>query len=187
MSPTPAIGSAACDAASLARATLDTPLGPLAVFADAVAVRVVEFDPARTARHARRLPLPAEVVERPNSVIDRLADELAEYFRGTLTEFRVPVSGIGTDFERRVWAQLLAIPFGETTSYAAIARAIGEPGASRAVGRANGANPVSILVPCHRVVRTGGALGGYGGGLDRKRWLLDHEARVAGCALPFAG
>jgi methylated-DNA-[protein]-cysteine S-methyltransferase len=105
-------------------------------------------------------------------------DQLTSYFDGGLATFDLALSLDGTPFQRRVWQELCAIPYGSAISYAELARRIGKPGASRAVGSANGRNPVSIIVPCHRVIGADGGLGGYGGGLDRKRWLLEHEAEA---------
>jgi methylated-DNA-[protein]-cysteine S-methyltransferase len=106
-------------------------------------------------------------------------DQLEQYFSGDRKTFSLPLDLVGSDFQRQVWGALSAIPYGETRSYAEVARAVGQPRAARAVGLANNQNPVAIIVPCHRVVGAGGALVGYGGGLQRKRWLLDHEARFA--------
>ncbi len=105
-----------------------------------------------------------------------VVDQLHAYFDGDLTEFRIPVRLDGTDFQRKVWSNLQHIPYGETISYGDLARRVGSPNASRAVGLANGRNPVCIIVPCHRVIGSNGQLTGYGGGLERKTWLLDHEA-----------
>jgi len=105
----------------------------------------------------------------------QVAKELLEYFAGSRTEFSFPVEAEGTDFNRKVWAQVARIPYGKTTTYGEIARAIDNPGASRAVGTANGRNPIPIVIPCHRVVAAGGRLGGFGGGLSLKRRLLDLE------------
>jgi len=102
-------------------------------------------------------------------------DQLSAYFAGDLTEFNLELDIVGTEFQRRVWTALLTIPYGETRSYGEIARQIGAPGAFRAVGLANGHNPIGIIVPCHRVIGANGSLTGYGGGLDRKRMLLDME------------
>jgi methylated-DNA-[protein]-cysteine S-methyltransferase len=102
-------------------------------------------------------------------------DQLAGYFAGELTDFDLPLAPAGTAFQLRVWAALRTIPYGQTTSYGELAGQLGNPGASRAVGLANGRNPIAIVVPCHRVIGADGRLTGYGGGLDRKRWLLDHE------------
>jgi methylated-DNA-[protein]-cysteine S-methyltransferase len=107
------------------------------------------------------------------------AAQLGAYFAGRLTSFDLPVTMIGTAFQRLVWSALLDIPYGTTVSYGELAALIGRPSAARAVGLANGRNPVSIIVPCHRVVGSDGSLTGYGGGLERKRYLLDLERRVA--------
>ena len=113
-----------------------------------------------------------------DAVVETAAGELAAYFAGELLEFTVPVAGRGTAFQRRVWAALRDIPYGETESYGQLAARLGDPRANRAVGLANGRNPVAIVLPCHRVIGSTGALTGYGGGMARKRWLLDHEAAV---------
>lgn len=104
--------------------------------------------------------------------------QLAAYFAGELCEFDLPLAPQGTPFQRQVWASLQQIPYGTTVSYKALAAQIGRPGSIRAVGQANGRNPISIIIPCHRVIGANGALTGYGGGLDRKAALLEHEAAV---------
>jgi methylated-DNA-[protein]-cysteine S-methyltransferase len=106
--------------------------------------------------------------------------QLDAYFAGELTEFELRLAPRGTPFQRRVWAGLCEIPFGETRSYGELAESIGCPGAARAVGLANGRNPIAVVIPCHRVIGADGSLTGYGGGLDRKRLLLAHEREVAG-------
>lgn len=111
-------------------------------------------------------------------LLARVAAQLAEYFAGERRVFDVPLAPRGTGFQARVWEQLARIPFGETRSYGELARALGRPSASRAVGAANGKNPISIVVPCHRVIAASGALTGYAGGVAAKRWLLDHERRA---------
>jgi methylated-DNA-[protein]-cysteine S-methyltransferase len=111
------------------------------------------------------------------------ARQLTEYFAGQRTEFDLPLEMAGTDFQRRVWAALREIPYGETVSYGELARGLGQASASRAVGLANGKNPFAVVVPCHRVVGSDGSLTGYGGGLDRKRFLLALEQRVSGKTL----
>ena len=103
------------------------------------------------------------------------ANQFFEYFEGQRTTFDVPFLLKGTDFQQDIWKRLLAIPFGQTTTYGALAQAVDSPGSARAVGQACGANPISIVVPCHRVLTGSGTLGGYGGGLDKKEWLLRHE------------
>jgi methylated-DNA-[protein]-cysteine S-methyltransferase len=113
--------------------------------------------------------------------------QLDEYFAATRTVFDIPVRLEGTSLQLEVWSALAGIPTGTTATYAEIARQIGRPGAARAVGAANGRNPISIVVPCHRLVGTGGGLTGYGGGLDRKRWLLAHERMVSERTAPAYG
>jgi methylated-DNA-[protein]-cysteine S-methyltransferase len=115
---------------------------------------------------------------RDDHCLRRARTQLLAYFANELQCFALPLKLIGTEFQRRVWNELLNIPFGQTISYGELARRIAQPNASRAVGLANGRNPVSIVVPCHRVVGAKGTLTGYGGGLPRKRWLLDHERGV---------
>jgi methylated-DNA-[protein]-cysteine S-methyltransferase len=105
-------------------------------------------------------------------------EQLASYFAGELTTFHLKLAPMGTAFQRRVWDELCLIPFGATASYADIARRIGQPTATRAVGAANGRNPIAIIIPCHRVIGADGTLTGYGGGLECKSWLLRHEAAV---------
>jgi len=111
------------------------------------------------------------------------ADQLDAYFAGALTRFTLPLAPQGSQFQQRVWAALLEIPYGETESYGELAERIGSPGAARAVGLANGKNPIGIVIPCHRVVGSNGNLTGYGGGLERKKQLLDLELAVSGAAL----
>lgn len=117
---------------------------------------------------------------------ERFATERAQlgaYFAGELTLFDLPLAPAGTSFQQRVWRALTEIPYGQTWSYGQLAQRIGAPGAARAVGLANGRNPLPIIVPCHRVIGSTGALTGYGGGIERKRWLLAHETRIAGTRL----
>lgn len=111
------------------------------------------------------------------------AEQLAQYFAGERREFALLLDPAGTPFQQRVWTALRAIPYGETRSYADIANALGAPTATRAVGAANGRNPIGIVVPCHRVIGADGTLTGYAGGVANKRWLLDHESHVAGHSL----
>ncbi|MHB8055173.1 MAG: methylated-DNA--[protein]-cysteine S-methyltransferase [Candidatus Aminicenantales bacterium] len=115
----------------------------------------------------------------PGAVLAAGARQLGEYFAGKRRVFDLPLDLNGTPFQREVWGALQKVPFGETTSYGEIARRIGRPAAVRAVGAANGRNPVSIIVPCHRIVGADGRLTGYGGGLWRKEWLLRHERKYA--------
>jgi len=111
-----------------------------------------------------------------------VATQLAEYFAGDRRAFDLPVAPRGSEFQELVWRALVEIPFGETRSYGQLARSIGQPTASRAVGAANGRNPIAIIVPCHRVIGATGALTGYAGGMAAKRWLLDHERRFVPCS-----
>lgn len=113
-----------------------------------------------------------------SALLLRARRQLDEYFAGTRTTFAVPLAATGTVFERRVWDALRAIPYGTTTSYGVLARQLGDARATRAVGAANGKNPIPIIVPCHRVVGARGELTGFGGGIDRKRWLLEHEGAL---------
>jgi O-6-methylguanine DNA methyltransferase len=123
------------------------------------------------------------IVPGKHRYLSLLKQQLGEYFAGARREFSVPLAPQGTDFERRVWDYLQKIPFGQTRSYGQQARAISKPSASRAVGAANGRNDISILIPCHRVIGASGSLVGYGGGLERKKWLLNHERQVLGAEL----
>jgi methylated-DNA-[protein]-cysteine S-methyltransferase len=123
---------------------------------------------------------PAVDWARDDDAFDDIRGQLEEYFAGTRREFDLTLNPSGTAFQKLVWRALVDIPYGETASYGKTAAAIGEPRAARAVGLANGQNPISIVVPCHRVVGADGSLTGYGGGLDAKRWLLSHEAGHVG-------
>ncbi|MDR3619773.1 MAG: methylated-DNA--[protein]-cysteine S-methyltransferase [Paludisphaera borealis] len=118
------------------------------------------------------------------SILDAARSQLEAYFDGRSQDFNLPMEPDGTPFQRRVWEELGKIPYSETISYAELARRVGKPSAARAVGGANGRNPISVIVPCHRVIAADGTLGGYGGGLDRKLWLLQHEAETLGRDTP---
>lgn len=128
-----------------------------------------------TENRLKRL-LKAEFDEQPSEVIEATIQQLDEYFRRERRGFDLPLLFVGTDFQKRVWAELLRIPYGTTISYGEMARNIGMPKAVRAVANANGANPISIIAPCHRVIGSDGTLTGYGGGLDTKRFLLELES-----------
>ncbi len=132
-------------------------------------------------RRVQRL-LRARFIEAPSPLLDKAARQLDEYFAGYRRTFDIPLSFAGTEFQKTVWRALLAIPFGATVSYGELARRIGQPKAVRAVANANGANPLSIFVPCHRVIGSDRSLTGYGGGLAAKRWLLELESEPL---LPF--
>ena len=151
----------------------DSPIGPLTLVSTDGVLSGLYMD-------RQRYRPPAETFGEPDEApFGRVADQLAEYFAGKRSEFSVPVSLSGTEFQRTVWTALQDIRYGETVSYGELAERIGRPAASRAVGLANGKNPISIIVPCHRVVGSTGDLTGYGGGLDRKQYLLDFEQRTA--------
>jgi methylated-DNA-[protein]-cysteine S-methyltransferase len=149
----------------------DSPLGILEIAGTERGVEAVNFIEGRpSAGAANSNHAPAPLVE--------CGRQLDEYFRGRRTEFDLPLELTGTAFQKEVWRRLRLVPYGETTSYGAIAQAMKRPKAARAVGGANHRNPVSIIIPCHRVVGSGGSLVGYGGGLWRKERLLDHERSV---------
>jgi methylated-DNA-[protein]-cysteine S-methyltransferase len=144
---------------------VDTPIGPLLATADdAGALTGLWFD---------RAPEPAW--ERDDAPFQRLHDQLGAYFAGELREFDLSMAPAGTEWQRTVWGALAEVPYGETLSYGELAAQVGRPTASRAVGAANGRNPISVIVPCHRLIGSTGALTGYAGGLERKEWLLRHE------------
>ena len=158
---------------------MNSPVGPLLLGVSSTAVVALEFAAlehieTQVQRLHKQLNAPiARGDEEP--LLQRLRSELIEYFGSRRRAFDVPISYAGSEFQQRVWTALRAIPYGQTCSYAAIARAVGDPNATRAVGMANGQNPIAIIVPCHRVVNASGELGGYGGGRWRKQLLLDLE------------
>ncbi|WP_156685806.1 methylated-DNA--[protein]-cysteine S-methyltransferase [Mycobacterium sp. Marseille-P9652] len=148
--------------------TVDSPIGPLTLAGrDSVLTHLRMVDQTYEPSRADWSPDP--------KAFDDVVEQLVAYFAGDLTDFDVRIDLHGSEFQRRVWAALLTIPYGETRSYGQIAHQIGAPGSARAVGLANGHNPIAIVVPCHRVIGAGGSLTDYGGGLDRKRTLLDLE------------
>ena len=151
--------------------TIWSPVGELTLVADDRGLAAILWENDRPDRV--RLGALNEKPDHP--VLVETERQLGEYFAGTRRSFDVPLSFAGTDFQKRVWAALLAIPFGETRSYGEIADQLGAPGASRAVGAANGRNPISIIAPCHRVVGSNGKLTGFAGGLEAKAFLLDLE------------
>lgn len=148
--------------------TMRSPIGPLRLVARADALVAIDFP-----NHEGGLS--ARTIRTSHRVLDQARDELDAYFAGARTTFTVPLAAAGTPFQQQVWEALVTIPFAETWSYGQLARAIGRPSASRAVGAANGKNPLPIIVPCHRVIGAAGALVGFGGGLPTKQWLLAHE------------
>lgn len=161
---------------------VETPIGEILVAGDADAVYEIHFGGARTSRpHSADgdVRTPPDWT-RDDAALKYASVQLRSYFAGKRRDFDFPLAPRGTEFQLAVWTALRQIPYGETTTYGEVARTIGRPDAVRAVGAANGANPIPIVVPCHRVIGSNGTLTGFGGGLPAKRWLLDHEARVAG-------
>jgi len=156
---------------------VDSPIGPLTLVAADGELTGLYLDAPRLggrqhAPSAETLGAPGDPASEPFALA---ADQLGAYFAGQLTDFTLPLAPAGTPFQRRVWAALRDIPYGETRSYGQLAGEIGNPAAVRAVGLANGRNPIAIVIPCHRVIGADGSLTGYGGGLDRKRYLLALE------------
>ena len=152
--------------------TVDSPIGPLTLTAaDGLLTGVYMHEQ----RHA---PTASTEWIRDDAWFTPATGQLEAYFAGDLMTFDLPMRLNGTEFQRQVWTGLQAIPYGETISYGELARRVGNPGASRAVGLANGRNPTAIVVPCHRVIGSNGQLAGYGGGIDRKVWLLEHEGAI---------
>ena len=168
-------------------ATMDSAVGPLFLAASRKGLVALEFDARLPGQQSIR-PNPRHLREEKMGIAFEYAprrmrpyvSQLEEYFGGQRREFTIPLDLRGTDFQRACWRALLAIPYGKTRSYADIARAVGKPGAYRAVGTANNRNPVAIVVPCHRVISSDGTLCGYGGGLDVKRKLLELEGALSG-------
>jgi AraC family transcriptional regulator of adaptative response/methylated-DNA-[protein]-cysteine methyltransferase len=168
------------EAVSITFTRFTTPLGPMVAAATEGGLCLLEFVDRRglegeLTRLGRELR--GSVIPGRGPVLEQAVRELEEYFSGARTKFDVPLSASGSDFQRRVWRALTEIPYGETRSYGQVASTVGRSSAVRALGRANGQNRMAIVIPCHRVVGSDGALTGYGGGLWRKRWLLEHERR----------
>jgi methylated-DNA-[protein]-cysteine S-methyltransferase len=175
--------TSATSRSTLARTTLPSPVGDLTLVASDEALVAVIWsgdDPSHVPGVGGET---TEVEAATHPVLSVAARQLDEYFAGTRTTFDVPVHPSGTPFQLAAWDVLRTIPYGETISYGEQARELGAPNKVRAVGAANGRNPLSIIVPCHRVIGANGSLTGYGGGLDNKRWLLEHERRVVGDVL----
>lgn len=146
---------------------LTTPIGNIEIITDDQHIHSIEFFDDE---------IPADYQEPVHNKVSRLCvDQLTEYFNGTRTDFSLPIHINGTEFQNRVWHKLLEIPFGKTISYSTLANRLGDPKCIRAAASANGRNPFVIVVPCHRVIGKDGSLTGYGGGLWRKKWLLEHE------------
>jgi methylated-DNA-[protein]-cysteine S-methyltransferase len=150
--------------------SMESPIGDLTITAEDGLLTGVHM------HEQRHFPAIPASVQRDDAGLAPIVEQLQAYFAGELTDFELPMSARGTEFQRRVWEALCDIPYGETISYGELARWVGNPKASRAVGLANGRNPIAIVIPCHRVIGSDGSLTGYGGGLERKVWLLEHEA-----------
>lgn len=160
--------------------TIDTPVGELLLTASDDGLTGIHF-PRTTEGHRPDAGWQRASAARHAAASGAIAAARAEldaYFAGTLTTFTVPLAATGTSFQQRVWSALRDIPFGETISYLELARRVGDPKAVRAVGGANGRNPIPVIVPCHRVIGADGSLTGFGGGIERKRWLLHHEGAL---------
>jgi AraC family transcriptional regulator of adaptative response/methylated-DNA-[protein]-cysteine methyltransferase len=159
---------------------IETPLGAMVAVADDEGLRLLEFADRRALEgelSILRKRLRTNIVPGEHPHLQTIRSQLADYFSGRKLEFDIPLAPVGSAFQRRAWEILRSIPVGETRSYSWMARQLGDENARRAVGRANGTNMICIVIPCHRVIRADGTLCGYGGGLWRKKWLLDHERR----------
>lgn len=164
---------------SLKISSFSTPLGPLIAIANQKALYLLEFiERNNLKKEIEQLTIKtrSQLIEGTNQPIELIQRELKEYFHGTLHQFKTPIHLFGTPFQKHVWQTLQNIPFGQTWSYVQLAQETGNPSAFRAVANANGKNQLAIIIPCHRVINKNGKLGGYGGGLSNKQWLLDHEA-----------
>jgi methylated-DNA-[protein]-cysteine S-methyltransferase len=154
---------------------IPSPVGDLMLAASDTHIVTVRFAPHTTTEAESRGWIRATGGTPADGILAEARAQLEAYFAGERTTFELPIAPEGTEFQKQVWNALRAIPFGGTISYGELARRIGDPKAMRAVGAANGRNPIPIIVPCHRVIGADGSLTGFGGGLDRKRWLLAHE------------
>jgi len=166
----------------LKNAVLDTPLGPMIAISSEDMLYLLDFaDSKGLDRRIKRLKVgtKSDIISGSTKPILSITDELALYFNGTLKNFNTPIYLLGSEFQKTVWQELINIPYGETRSYLDQAKAINRETSYRAVANANGANKFAIIVPCHRIINNNGELGGYGGGLHRKKWLIDHERKFA--------
>lgn len=174
MSPDTVHGSGAVAREAERHRVVDSPIGPLSLVAAGGALVELRFP------NSPLEPGEGGVEDADDPVLRQAADELDEYFAGERTDFDVPLAPRGTAFQLAAWRALRDIPFGETVSYGDQARRLGDVNKSRAIGAANGRNPIPIIVPCHRVIGANGSLIGFGGGIELKVWLLDHERRIRG-------
>jgi methylated-DNA-[protein]-cysteine S-methyltransferase len=165
----------------LSTITIASPVGPLTLVASDTGLRALLWP------DDVRVSLADTVEDGSHPVLAMAAAQLDEYFAGTRTDFDVPLDPVGTEFQLRAWRALRSIPYSQTVSYGEQAERMGDRRKARAVGAANGRNPISIIVPCHRVVGASGALTGFAGGVDTKSWLLEHERRHTPSAMPDAG
>ena len=156
---------------TLSYSTMDSPVGQLRIVASDAGLRAILWPREREGR----VTFAEEVAECEHPVISSTIQQLDEYMSGARNNFLLPLDPVGTDFQQSVWQALLEIPYGQTQSYGQLADVLGKPGSARAVGSATGRNPISIVVPCHRLIASSGKLTGFAGGIDAKRWLLDHE------------
>ncbi|WP_407521108.1 methylated-DNA--[protein]-cysteine S-methyltransferase [Lacibacter sp. MH-610] len=152
-----------------------SPLGIILLKANKEAITIVSFQDAE----------PASIVYSNSSLLQNAVQQLDEYFRGTRRHFELPLAPAGTDFQQSVWKELVQLSFGTTITYLQLAKRLGNVKSIRAAASANGKNPLAIIIPCHRVIGADGKLTGYAGGLHRKQWLLEHEARVCGSPVLF--
>lgn len=162
---------------------MDTPIGPLLLAGCKDYLRFLGFPEAPDGSEGHTPRQPLETWQQDGKMFTQAKQELAEYFTGARTEFNVPLKPEGTDFQMSAWRALQSIPYGETKSYGQQAALIGNPKASRAVGGANNANPIPVIIPCHRVIGASGTMTGFGGGIPTKEFLLDLEGRTAGTRL----
>ena len=160
----------------LKMAYLDSPLGPVLAISDEDGLYLLEFVERKgLEKEIERLKLKSTIIPGRTNIIDSIEKELANYFAGNLKNFKTPIHMLGSPFQKMAWQELINIPYGETKSYLAQANAIAKPTAFRAVANANGANQLAIIIPCHRIINSNGELGGYGGGIERKKWLINME------------
>ena len=166
---------------TLESTTMNTPVGTLTLIASGIGLRAVLWPKERPGRvNIEHIP---RLEGNENRILDEAIAQLTAYFDGGLTTFNLPLDPVGTPFQLQAWEILRTIAYGETITYGEQARCLGDPNKARAVGAANGRNPLSIVVPCHRVIGNNGALTGFGGGLNSKSWLLNHEGSVPALVL----
>ena len=168
---------------ALYSAVTDSPVGVLTIVASDRGLRAILWPTDTDSDNDGRVPIGSATDDPEHPVVAATIDQLEDYFAGERTEFDLPLDPVGTPFQQSAWSTLRTIPYAETISYGEQADRMGDRRKARAVGAANGRNPISIVVPCHRVVGTSGSLTGFAAGIETKAWLLDHERRVAGVTL----